>query len=72
MRLPLPPELKFIYGDTCFPAADKPRHVFANFVSTLDGIVSLGSPDQHRGGRLADSVTVIGWSWDFSGLSLIS
>ena len=43
--MPLPSELRDAYGgDLRFPAGDRP-HVFANFVSTIDGLVSFGIPN---------------------------
>jgi riboflavin biosynthesis pyrimidine reductase len=43
-ELPLPPELAAFHGPLRLPApADRP-HLFANFVSTLDGVVALGEP----------------------------
>jgi riboflavin biosynthesis pyrimidine reductase len=40
--IPLPPALREAYGgDLRFPAGHQP-HVFANFVTTLDGLVSFG------------------------------
>ena len=42
--LPLPAGLREAYGgDLAFPP-DGPPHVFANFVTTLDGLVSFGLP----------------------------
>lgn len=42
--LPLSAALREAYGgELAFPEADRP-HVFANFVSTIDGIVSFGVP----------------------------
>jgi hypothetical protein len=40
-RLPLPPRLARLYGDLCLPAARSRPYVFSNFVTTLDGVVSL-------------------------------
>ena len=51
--LPLPDDLAEIYG--CFrflPVAGKPR-VVANFVSSLDGVVSLQSPGKAGGGPIS-------------------
>ena len=40
----MPPALREAYGgDLAFPAGERP-HVYANFVSTLDGLVSYGIP----------------------------
>ena len=45
IAVPLSPALRAAYaGDLRFPAAGGP-YVFANFVSTLDGLVSFGMPD---------------------------
>jgi riboflavin biosynthesis pyrimidine reductase len=41
--LPLPAALRDAYGDLRFPDGGRP-HVFANFVTTLDGLVSYGVP----------------------------
>jgi riboflavin biosynthesis pyrimidine reductase len=42
--LPLPPALADFYGAFRLPApADRP-HLYANFVTSLDGVVSLGEP----------------------------
>ncbi len=42
--MPLPAMLREAYdGDLAFPSGDRP-HVFANFVATLDGLVSYGLP----------------------------
>ncbi len=58
----MPPALREAYGgDLAFPAGERP-HVYANFVSTLDGLVSYGIPGLasarsisrgHPGDRLA-------------------
>jgi riboflavin biosynthesis pyrimidine reductase len=45
--LPLPPEIAERYGGTLRMPAGTP-HVFANFVSTIDGVVSFGVPGQDR------------------------
>ncbi len=56
--LPLPPALREAYGELRLPPTG--THVFANFVSTLDGLVSYGIPGAesarfisggHRGDR---------------------
>ena len=51
--LPLPDDLAEIYGSFRFlPVAGKPR-VVANFVSSLDGVVSLQSPGKAGGGPIS-------------------
>jgi riboflavin biosynthesis pyrimidine reductase len=47
--LPLPPGLMRLYGTFRLPAPRSGIHVFSNFVSTLDGVVSL-QVKGHRGG----------------------
>lgn len=45
--LPLPPDIARRYGGGLrFPAAAP--HVFANFVATIDGVVSFGTPGEDR------------------------
>src|SRR5580658_7478735 len=39
--LPLPPALARLYGRFYLPEAGSAPHVFSNFVTTLDGVVSL-------------------------------
>src|SRR5674476_1437017 len=39
--LPLPPKLARLYGCLRMPRAGSQPHVFSNFVTTLDGVVSL-------------------------------
>ena len=51
--LPLPPALAALYGPLSLPKpADRP-HVFANFVSTLDGVVALDDPNHAGGGDIS-------------------
>ena len=50
-ELELPSELARLYGRLRFPRAE--RHVFGNFVSTLDGVVALGVPDHQSGGAIS-------------------
>lgn len=50
VETPLPPEIASIYGSLTFPARDDRPWVISNFVTTLDGVVSLGVPG-HDGGR---------------------
>jgi riboflavin biosynthesis pyrimidine reductase len=50
--LPLPPRLAELYGRLSFPAHAGRPHVYSNFVSTLDGIVSLSIPGKSGGGPI--------------------
>lgn len=47
--LALPPELARLYGPLQLPARGERARVISNFVTTLDGVVSLGMPG-HAGG----------------------
>src|SRR6185437_1250216 len=53
----LPEELRAIYdGELCFPSAPAGRpYVIANFVSTLDGVVTLNMPGQSEGKQVSGS-----------------
>jgi riboflavin biosynthesis pyrimidine reductase len=51
--LPLPTPLAAIYGPLEFPPHAGRPYVFANFVSTLDGVVTLGIPGQLTGGPIS-------------------
>lgn len=53
----LPDDLRAVYGgDLSFPAAPAERpYLFANFVSTLDGVVSLNIPGQSEGKQISGS-----------------
>jgi riboflavin biosynthesis pyrimidine reductase len=51
--LPLPPRLAHLYGTFCLPRPRARFHVFANFVSTLDGIVSLQTKGHSGGGDIS-------------------
>ncbi len=52
-ELPLPCALASLYGKLRTPRhADRP-HVIGNFVSTLDGVVSLGIPGKAGGGEIS-------------------
>lgn len=51
--LPLPPELADLYGKLIFPAPTHTPYIIANFVSTLDGVVSLNLPGQAGGGPIS-------------------
>jgi riboflavin biosynthesis pyrimidine reductase len=52
-RLPLPPELAKLYGALAFPRRTAGPYVISNFVSTLDGVVSLGLPGKSGGGEIS-------------------
>lgn len=47
--VPLPPELAAVYGTFRLPMHANRPHVIGNFVTTLDGVVSLNTPG-HMGG----------------------
>ncbi len=51
--LPLPPELAAIYGQLRFPLQPDRPYVFANFVTSLDGVVSLEAPGHAGGGDIS-------------------
>jgi len=53
VAMPLPPDLGGIYGSLRFPShSDRPYRI-ANFVETLDGVVSLGIPGMAGGGEIS-------------------
>lgn len=51
--LPLPSALASRYGRLAFPAPRNRPYVIANFVETLDGVVSLGVPGHAGGGDIS-------------------
>src|SRR5205814_1075730 len=51
--LPLPPELATLYGRLQFPSHVGRPYVIGNFVSTLDGVVSLNIPGKAGGGPIS-------------------
>ncbi len=51
--LPLPAELATFYGRVTFPAHSGRAHVIGNFVTTLDGVVSLNEPGHYGGGDIS-------------------
>jgi riboflavin biosynthesis pyrimidine reductase len=51
--LPLPPALESLYGALRFPAAPGRSWVLANFVTTLDGVVSWNVPGMAGGGEIS-------------------
>ena len=52
-NLPLPEELLRLYGPLRFPPHGSRPYVIGNFVSTLDGVVSLNLPGQSGGGPIS-------------------
>jgi riboflavin biosynthesis pyrimidine reductase len=51
--LPLPCELEAIYGRLQFPPHSGRPYVISNFVSTIDGVVSLNEPGRAGGGPIS-------------------
>ncbi len=51
--LPLPPELATLFGPLQFPLHPHQPYVIGNFVTTLDGVVSLGEPGYSGGGEIS-------------------
>jgi riboflavin biosynthesis pyrimidine reductase len=51
--LPLPPRLARLYGRLRMPLARARAHVISNFVSTLDGVVSLNETGHASGGDIS-------------------
>src|SRR6266571_1901743 len=51
--LPLPPTLARLYGCLRMPQPRSHPHVFSNFVSTLDGVVSLHTRGHASGGDIS-------------------
>ena len=51
--LPLPPALASLYGRLAFPTHPSRPSVIGNFVTTLDGVVSLNVPGQSGGGSIS-------------------
>lgn len=47
--IPLPPELERIYGPLVFPSHSGRPYVITNFVSTIDGVVTLATPGHESG-----------------------
>ena len=52
-KLPLPPKLARLYGCLRMPLPRAHPHVFSNFVSTLDGVVSLNAKGHASGGDIS-------------------
>src|SRR5689334_21618610 len=55
--LPLPPVLSDLYGTLPFPLQSGRPYIIANFVSTVDGVVSLEIPGHSGGGEISGSNT---------------
>ena len=53
--LPLPPKLVRLYGCLRMPLPRSHTHVFSNFVTTLDGVVSLNTKGHASGGDISGS-----------------
>ena len=51
--LPLPPKLARLYGSLRMPLARSRPYVFSNFVTTLDGVVSLNMKGHASGGDIS-------------------
>src|SRR5437868_3020238 len=51
--LPLPPDLSCLYGRLRFPPHPGRSYVLGNFVTTLDGVVSLNEPGHASGGDIS-------------------
>jgi riboflavin biosynthesis pyrimidine reductase len=52
-ELPLPPDLLTLYGPLQFPPHPGRAYLIGNFVTTLDGVVSLGVPGHAGGGEIS-------------------
>ncbi len=55
LDLPLPADLRDLYGRLQFPSTGARPHLIANFVTTLDGVVSLGIPGTTDGDAISGS-----------------
>ncbi|MFL5703201.1 MAG: dihydrofolate reductase family protein [Ktedonobacteraceae bacterium] len=51
--LPLPSDLAALYGRLAFPPHPGGAHVVGNFVTTLDGVVTLNEPGHASGGDIS-------------------
>jgi riboflavin biosynthesis pyrimidine reductase len=51
--LPLPKELERLYGRLAFPFREGKPYFISNFVETLDGVVTLGTPGHEGGGDIS-------------------
>ena len=57
-QLPLPPRLMRLYGCLRMPLPRSRPHVFSNFVTTLDGVVSLNTKGHASGGDISGFVSL--------------
>lgn len=55
VAIPLSPVLEQSYGQLSFALTENKPHVIANFVETIDGVVSLGIPGKAGGGPISGS-----------------
>lgn len=53
--IPLPPQLATIYGHLSFPVLDRKPYVVGNFVSTIDGVVTLNVPGHNASAEISGS-----------------
>src|SRR5258708_35292480 len=51
--LPLPPDLLALFGRLQFPLHPGPPYIIGNFVTTLDGVVTLNEPGHAGGGDIS-------------------
>src|SRR6266487_4477323 len=51
--LPLPPELEVLFGRFKLPLHSRRPYVIGNFVTTIDGVVSLNVPGHLSGGDIS-------------------
>jgi len=54
--LPLPDQLKSLYGNLRFPREPLHPYVISNFVTTLDGVVSLNTPGKTGGSEIGGKI----------------
>src|SRR5512143_1154364 len=52
-ELPLPIDLATLYGSLRLPISEARPYTIGNFVTTLDGVVSLNAPGQAGGGEIS-------------------
>lgn len=52
-KLPLPRAIEHLYGELMFPAVAGRPYVISNFVSTIDGVVTLGIPGMAEGDAIS-------------------